>query len=286
VYLHDLGVDRPLYWVGFNTQLTSCGSANAEYFYHADDRGSPIRMTYRWGADIGKYCGEGQYAWSAYGSQTAGSPIGAARPGYTGAPSDAAGLVFLRNRYYDPNSGTFTQPDPIGLLGGVNLYGYAGNDPVQFTDPYGLCVPINICAAAAGAVVFGGVRIAANLASDRPWHEGVGGDVARGGAIGLTLGLAAPALVGSGGAGTAAAVASEGAAATPGMIRAFSRQLETFGRPSVERAIRTLERRVAEHVQKLAEIRARGGHTSSVEREIRTFRGQIEAARRVLEEGP
>ncbi len=32
----------------------------------------------------------------------------------------------------------FTQPDPIGLAGGLNLYGYANGDPVNFSDTYGL----------------------------------------------------------------------------------------------------------------------------------------------------
>jgi hypothetical protein len=31
-----------------------------------------------------------------------------------------------------------TQEDPIGLAGGLNLYGYAGADPVNYTDPFGL----------------------------------------------------------------------------------------------------------------------------------------------------
>jgi hypothetical protein len=33
---------------------------------------------------------------------------------------------------------TFTQEDPIGLAGGLNLYGFAGGDPVNFSDPFGL----------------------------------------------------------------------------------------------------------------------------------------------------
>ncbi len=52
--------------------------------------------------------------------------------------ADASGLTFLRNRYYDPNTGRFTQMDPIGLAGGLNLYGFAGGDPINFSDPFGL----------------------------------------------------------------------------------------------------------------------------------------------------
>jgi peptidoglycan LD-endopeptidase CwlK len=36
---------------------------------------------------------------------------------------------------------SFLTQDPIGLAGGVNLYSYAGNNPVSFSDPYGLCPP-------------------------------------------------------------------------------------------------------------------------------------------------
>lgn len=36
----------------------------------------------------------------------------------------------------DPGAGRFTQEDPIGLAGGLNLYGFAGSNPV---NPFGLC---------------------------------------------------------------------------------------------------------------------------------------------------
>ena len=52
---------------------------------------------------------------------------------------DASGLHDRRNRAYDPMSGRFTQEDPIGLAGGLNLYGYANGDPVNFSDPFGTC---------------------------------------------------------------------------------------------------------------------------------------------------
>jgi hypothetical protein len=34
---------------------------------------------------------------------------------------------------------SLTQEDPIGLAGGLNLYGFANGDPVNFSDPFGLC---------------------------------------------------------------------------------------------------------------------------------------------------
>jgi RHS repeat-associated protein len=52
---------------------------------------------------------------------------------------DGSGQMYMRNRYYDPATGRFTQEDPIGLAGGVNAYGFAAGDPVNFSDPFGLC---------------------------------------------------------------------------------------------------------------------------------------------------
>lgn len=51
---------------------------------------------------------------------------------------DQSGLQYMRNRYFDPASGQFTQADPIGLAGGLNVYGYANGDPVTYSDPFGL----------------------------------------------------------------------------------------------------------------------------------------------------
>jgi RHS repeat-associated protein len=74
---------------------------------------------------------------------------------------DDTGYLFRRNRYYDPTQGQFTQSDPIGIAGGMNLYGYAGGDPINLSDPYGLnpCgVPplmqacVGLAVAATGAV--------------------------------------------------------------------------------------------------------------------------------------
>jgi uncharacterized protein RhaS with RHS repeats len=66
---------------------------------------------------------------------------------------DASGLMYRRNRYYDPQTGRFTQEDPIGIAGGLNVYGYAAGDPVSYSDPYGLKV------------------ILENAGARRVWHD-------------------------------------------------------------------------------------------------------------------
>lgn len=48
------------------------------------------------------------------------------------------GLHYNTFRYFLPESGRFSQPDPIGLAGGLNLYAYAPN-PLSYIDPLGLC---------------------------------------------------------------------------------------------------------------------------------------------------
>lgn len=58
--------------------------------------------------------------------------------GPTNTPSDVVGLYYMRGRWYDPQAGRFIQEDPLGVDGSLNLYGFAGDDPVNGSDPSGM----------------------------------------------------------------------------------------------------------------------------------------------------
>ena len=56
--------------------------------------------------------------------------------GYAGGYTDPTGLVYLVNRYYDPQVGQFISVDPALALTHQS-YEYAGGNPVTNTDPTG-----------------------------------------------------------------------------------------------------------------------------------------------------
>jgi len=64
-----------------------------------------------------------------------GGPVGFG--GQFGYYWDYPELLLLGHRYYNPNDGRFLTRDPIGYKGGINLYGFAGNNPVNESDPSG-----------------------------------------------------------------------------------------------------------------------------------------------------
>ena len=107
-------------------------------YFHTDVNGAPEELT----------DSDGKIVWET-GYQVWGNTIQEKDHGgveqslrYQGQYLDReTGLHYNLHRYYDPDVGRFTQPDPIGLAGGINLYAYAPN-PVSWIDPLGLaCGP-------------------------------------------------------------------------------------------------------------------------------------------------
>ncbi|HEX8886477.1 MAG TPA: DUF2235 domain-containing protein, partial [Noviherbaspirillum sp.] len=86
-----------------------------------------------------------QASYSPYGAATIRAPQRPGRPAFTlnlrlpGQYWDAAtGLHYNRRRYYDPQSGRYLTPDPLGMPDGPNSYIYVKNNPLRYVDPEGL----------------------------------------------------------------------------------------------------------------------------------------------------
>ena len=97
-------------------------------------------------------------SYKPYGTSANGAGPADGSPGFGGGfgvLNDAAGLDFMRARFYSGDVGKFISRDPTGVLGGFNLYAYAENDPISAGDPTGelawFVVPL-LAAVGAGAV--------------------------------------------------------------------------------------------------------------------------------------
>jgi RHS repeat-associated protein len=74
---------------------------------------------------------------------------------YTGREIDSeTAQMYYRARWYNPVNGTFLSEDPKRFRGGLNLYAYTKNSPVNFTDPNGT-VPVVAIIGAVIVVEFG-----------------------------------------------------------------------------------------------------------------------------------
>jgi RHS repeat-associated protein len=61
--------------------------------------------------------------------------------GFQGLPRDPeTGLIYFRNRYYDPELGRFITADPKEYTDGPSMYAFEMDDPVNGSDPMGLCL--------------------------------------------------------------------------------------------------------------------------------------------------
>ncbi len=58
---------------------------------------------------------------------------------YGGYKDNDTGLIYFWHRWYDSKDGRWISRDPIGVKGGINLYGYVNNRPNLWFDEKGLC---------------------------------------------------------------------------------------------------------------------------------------------------
>jgi RHS repeat-associated protein len=181
---------RFLWGIGIDDAVSQVNvAANTRSTFLADIQGSVIATLDAGSGTLGKT------GYLAFGESA--STAGTYR--YTGRRIDAEtnGLYYYRARMYSPVLGRFLQPDPIGTAGGINLYAYVGNDPINFVDPQGLALD------AVGNAVSNGFLHSAD--ADLAQSQGVTDFVqqhpelaAAEGAIGLAA-IAAPTAAGAGG---------------------------------------------------------------------------------------
>jgi RHS repeat-associated protein len=129
-------------------QISSGGTVT---YLHHDQQGSTRLLTGSTGTVAGK-C-----TYGAYGAPTcegtATTPLG-----YDGQyTSPDTGLIYLRNRVYDPATAQFLSVDPFAALTG-EPYSYAEDDPIDKADPSGRCGFVCV-----GGIVLGGVTLASGV---------------------------------------------------------------------------------------------------------------------------
>lgn len=125
--------DNPLYYNIYGNGLIYRirSSDDSVQYYHYDYRGSTIAIT-----DQNQKITH-KYAYDVFGKVIASQEVDF-NPfqfvGKYGVMYDDSALYFMRARYYNPHFGRFLSEDPIW---NVNLYTYAGNNPVMNIDPKG-----------------------------------------------------------------------------------------------------------------------------------------------------
>jgi RHS repeat-associated protein len=107
--------------------------ASTNYYYTRDHLGSIRELTNSAGVV------QARYDYDPYGRRTKLSGTLDADFGFTGHYyHQRSGLHLALFRAYDADLGRWISRDPIGEQGGINLYGYVGNNPVEIVDPLGL----------------------------------------------------------------------------------------------------------------------------------------------------
>jgi RHS repeat-associated protein len=132
-YTRGLDLSGSLQGAGGIGGLLARTDANGPTYYHADGNGNITALTDT-NANI-----VARNEYDGFGRRLAqnGSMAGVNEMGFSSFPT-VLGIVLSPGRPYFTELQRWGSRDPIGEYGGINLYTYAGNNPVGFVDPYGL----------------------------------------------------------------------------------------------------------------------------------------------------
>ncbi|MCP4288614.1 MAG: hypothetical protein GY792_30025, partial [Gammaproteobacteria bacterium] len=122
------------------------------YFYQNDHLGTPQKLVAMNGAVVWAA------SYTAFGKASVDVDTVTNNLRFPGQYYDAeTGLHYNGFRYYDPKIGRYLRTDPIGLLGGVNIFLYSQNTPVNNIDPEGLNALAGVLAGGKIGGVIGGI---------------------------------------------------------------------------------------------------------------------------------
>ncbi|MFD8970685.1 RHS repeat-associated core domain-containing protein [Streptomyces sp. NPDC059568] len=140
------------------TTATVAASGLDEYLTRTENGRTQVYLTDALGTVVGLADPDGtvatRYTYDPYGQPTATGAASTNPYTFTGRENDGTGLLYYRNRYYDPETGRFISQDPIGHAGGTNLYQYALSSPTTYTDPSGNNPLLAACAGGALSEAF------------------------------------------------------------------------------------------------------------------------------------
>jgi RHS repeat-associated protein len=120
-----------------SVQVGAATGAEAEgttSFFHYDSNGNVILLTDGRGRESARY------SYDAFGKTLTATGLAAGVNRYrfsTKPVEEESGLVYYGYRYYDPVTGRWPSRDPIGEMGGLNLYTAGANGPVNNVDVLG-----------------------------------------------------------------------------------------------------------------------------------------------------
>jgi RHS repeat-associated protein len=154
---------REYVWLGWEPVAVLEGGVTS--LIRTDHIGRPVFATNATGVKVWTA------AYDPFGAvrTTTGTPIPARFPGQWFQAESGLHQNWMRD--YDPTTGRYLQADPLGLVDGASVYGYALQSPMMYIDPRGenagvlaplvctgpqavVCAAVLVCAGIAGAIIY------------------------------------------------------------------------------------------------------------------------------------